>query len=255
MAGIRARGRLRVGFGSNIIPFSYFNARGELVGFDIAAAYRLARDLGVGLELVPLDWASLENDLLAGRFDIVMAGAYATPDRLRHLAVSNFYLVSPLALIVRSELAPQFLSRERIAARSDLSLAVFRDPVLVPLVHDLFPASTISTVGSYSELPHRPDLVGAIWTREQAAAWTSAHSGFTAVVPAGMGSPLPFAYLMPPSAADLLRYVNLWLELEQARGVRSAEFDYWVKGIARAPAGHRWNLIDNVLLPWWRNSV
>ncbi len=50
---IQASGEIRIGFNPDIIPFSYRNERGELVGFDIAHAYQLARDLNVRLRLVP----------------------------------------------------------------------------------------------------------------------------------------------------------------------------------------------------------
>jgi ABC-type amino acid transport substrate-binding protein len=50
---------LRVGYGYNVIPFSYFNTANELVGYDIAFAYALARDLSVDLVLVPInDWST-----------------------------------------------------------------------------------------------------------------------------------------------------------------------------------------------------
>jgi len=74
LEGIRARGVIRVGYGRDIVPFTYFNARGDLVGFDISYAYALAHSLHVRLELVPIDWETLEADLTAHRFDIVMAG-------------------------------------------------------------------------------------------------------------------------------------------------------------------------------------
>jgi Na+/H+-dicarboxylate symporter/ABC-type amino acid transport substrate-binding protein len=247
--GIRARGRLRVGYGRDIVPFSYFNAAGDLVGHDIAAAYRLARDLHVGVEFVPIDWSTLADDLVARRYDIVMAGAYATPDRLRRLSVSDFYLVNPVALIARADRAAQFLSYDAIAARADLHLAVFHDPVLEPLVQGLFPRAHLTVLHSYDELPGMKDVDAAIWTRDQAAAWTSARSGFTAVVPADIGAPLPFSYLMPPASVDMLRYVNLWLRLEQSSGVRERALDYWVRGVPRAHRGHRWNLLDDVVTP------
>jgi len=73
LEGIRARGVIRVGYGRDIVPITYANARGDLVGFDISYAYQLARALHVRLELAPIDWTTLEGDLTAHRFDIVMA--------------------------------------------------------------------------------------------------------------------------------------------------------------------------------------
>lgn len=252
--GIRSRGTLRVGYGYDILPFSYFNGAGDLVGYDVAAAYRFARDLHVRLEFYPIDWATLQDDLIAGRYDIVMAGAYATPDRLRNLGVSDFYLVNPVALIVRADKVAQFLSYKDIAVREGVRLAVFHDPVLEPLVQGLFPRAHITVVSSYDELPGLKDVDGALWTRDQAAAWTAARSGFTAVVPTDMGAPLPFCYLMPPNSDDMSRYVNLWLALEAASGERERALDYWIKGIPRARTEQRWNLIDNVLLPLFRGG-
>ncbi len=47
MERIRRTGIVRVGYGPNVIPFSYFNTANELEGYDIAYSYVLARDLNV----------------------------------------------------------------------------------------------------------------------------------------------------------------------------------------------------------------
>src|SRR5262249_49932662 len=54
LAAVRARGRVRVGYVEGQVPYSFVNARGELVGFDVEMAYALAADLGVALELAPV---------------------------------------------------------------------------------------------------------------------------------------------------------------------------------------------------------
>ena len=56
LARIQRAGELRVGFNEGIIPFSYRNSAGQLVGYDIAFAYQLARDLNVRLRLIPFEW-------------------------------------------------------------------------------------------------------------------------------------------------------------------------------------------------------
>lgn len=254
---IRRRGRLRVGYARDIPPYSYINGAGELAGYDTAAAFRFARDLHVGIEFVPIDWNTIREDLIMGRYDIVMAGAYATPERLRTLDASEFYRVNALALIVRSHEAKNFRSYDTVKRRDDLTIAVFHDPVLEPLLQSLFPKARIELLDTFDELPQRPDIDAALWTRDQATAWTEARSGYTAVVPANIGAPLPFTYLLPPRSEDMLRYVNLWLELDTTNGERQRAIDYWINGMPRAAPGHRWNLLDNVLIPWfcrtWNN--
>jgi proton glutamate symport protein len=88
LSRIQKDGELRVGYNSGIIPFSYRNSRGELVGYDMAFAYELARDLNVGLRLIPFEWKHLAQNLTEGRFDIAMAGIYITEDRLLQFKAS-----------------------------------------------------------------------------------------------------------------------------------------------------------------------
>jgi proton glutamate symport protein len=249
LSTIQSSGVLRVGYNPNVIPFSYWNDRGELVGFDISYAYELARDLNVGLELVPFDWQRLSQDLVDHRFDIAMAGIYVTDDRLEALTVSKSYHQSPIALIVRSERARDFLSRPTILAMPNLRLVVFDDPVLVPLLGRLFPSASIQVVHDYGVLPDMTDKFdAAIWTLQQASAWAASHPGFTAVAPAGMGSPLLFAYLLPPGADSFRQFLDQWLELHASNGFREAQVDYWIDGKPRAGEHRpRWNLFDAVL--------
>lgn len=247
LEGIRARGVLRVGYGHDIVPFTYFNGAGDLVGFDASYAYRLARDLHVRLEFVPLDWETLSDDLIAHRFDIVMAGAYATDERLQKLQVTEAYFVSPLAMIVRSESADAFLHYGPVAARDDITLGVFRDPVLVPMLHYLFPKARIVTLASYDELPDHPEVTAAIWSFDQARAWAASRRGYTAVETAGLGPPLVFAYLLPPQSPDVARFMDLWMSLRAGDGFRDAQIAYWIDGKPRRQTAPRWNLLDAML--------
>ena len=48
---IRERGRIRIGYLESAMPYSYFNAQGELVGLDIEMAYTLAAELGLEIDL------------------------------------------------------------------------------------------------------------------------------------------------------------------------------------------------------------
>jgi Na+/H+-dicarboxylate symporter/ABC-type amino acid transport substrate-binding protein len=247
--GIRARGVIRVGYGRDIVPFTYANARGDMVGFDISYAYQLARALRVRLELVPIDWTTLEPDLAAHRFDIVMAGAYVTDSRIEHLQVTDPYYQSPLALIARSGGARRFLSYGEIAGASGLTLGVLNYPALLPMVEQLFPNARIVPLASYDQLPAHTEIDAAVWSLDQARAWASAHRGYTAVAPAGMGAPPVFAYFLPRDAAAMNRFMNLWLGLQSSNGFRAAQIAYWSKGEPRARTSPRWSLLDNVLMP------
>jgi ABC-type amino acid transport substrate-binding protein len=224
---------LRVGHNPNIIPFCYRNSDGDLVGYDIAHAYALARALNTRLEFIPFEWDTLLRDLDEHRFDIAMAGIYATSERLRRVEVSSVYYQSPLALIVPTKRAHEFLHMDDIHKRARLRIAVFNDPVLEPAAKRLFPQAEMVVCHDYNQLPDLADIDAALWTLEQARIWAGEHAGFTAVRPAGLTGVEVFAYLMPPDSPELVRFVNRWLQLMQARRFSEQCKTYWIDGHKR----------------------
>jgi Na+/H+-dicarboxylate symporter/ABC-type amino acid transport substrate-binding protein len=250
--GIRDRRTLRVGYGRDLVPFTYANRSADLVGFDVSYAYRLAHDLHVRLELVPIEWDRFEDDLTTRRLDIVMAGVYVTDKRLENLESTNPYFESQLAFIARSGRASLFLSYGDVADHPNLALGVLGGGALFRLVQQLLPKARIVPLATYDELPDHPELDAAVWSLEQARAWASGHGGFSAVAASGMAAPMLFAYFLQPSARTLTRYLNSWLSLQASNGFRAAQLAYWIEGKPRPDKTPRWNLLDNVLRPAWR---
>jgi Na+/H+-dicarboxylate symporter/ABC-type amino acid transport substrate-binding protein len=245
LSAIRSTGLLRVGYNPDVMPFSYLNEHNDLVGYDISFAYELAKDLRARLELVPFAWPTLSQDLTSRRFDVAMSGVYETDDRVQALTVSDAYDQSPVALIVRSERAPDFLSHAQIDAMPEMRMVVFDDPVLMPMARSLFPQATIKTVPNYDGLPAiASEFDAALWTLRQAGAWAKAHPGFTAVAPSGFGGPIIMSYEMGPGDMAMRQYLNHWLELKTTSGFKAAQVDYWFKGKPRADPRPRWNLLD-----------
>ena len=246
IAGIRQRGVLRVGVNPHVIPFSYKNADGELIGYDISYAYRLAHDLGVAIEFVPFIAPTLARDLSAHRFDIAMSGIYENDQRLQSLTMSPAYYESPVALVVPSGNAAKFLDGNATASRTGLKLAVYDDPVLVALSRSLFPKAQLVVVPNYDSLPGM-QVDGAVWTLEQGTAWAAEHSGFTAVAPDNLSGPIPAAYAMAPDADELGTYIDRWLQLRNADGFRAEQIAYWMQLNHRRAREPRWNLMDVLL--------
>jgi ABC-type amino acid transport substrate-binding protein len=245
LASIRKRGVLRVGFNPEIIPFSYRNSSGDLVGFDIAFSYRLARDLGVGLEFIPFTWPDLTQDLRNHRFDIAMLGLYETDERLQSLTISSPYYQSRVALLVPSRRAWKIAEESRKEMSGGLKLAVFNDPVLLKLSRAAFPDAQFVTVASYSQLPAMMTSVdAAVWTLEQATAWAAEHPGFTAIVPKGSSTVVPIAYALPPDSGELGAYVRQWLQFRIDDGFRDQQVAYWIRLRTADQGTARWNLLD-----------
>ncbi len=248
MQRIQQSGVLRVGYGPEVIPFSYLNADGDLVGFDISYAYALARDLGVRLELHPItSWDQLSEALGANRFDLALGGIYVTPKRLRDVTVSDTYLETLPALIVDADDTDKFVAWDRSESSEDLKVAVFDSTVIKHLADRFFPEAQFETVADYGISLKDINFDAAVWTLEQARAWALANVGYTAVVPKDAGAPLSLAFLMPPNSPVFLRYVHDWLDLQRVEGFQAAQKSYWLEGKPRSNNRPRWSILRNVL--------
>ncbi|MEM8955435.1 MAG: cation:dicarboxylase symporter family transporter [Verrucomicrobiota bacterium] len=247
MERIQRTGELRVGYNAGIIPMCYHNADGDLVGYDIEAAFSLAQSLDVKLTFVPFEWQSLVDDLNANKFDIAMAGIYVTDQRIRELNVSTPYYSSPIALFAPRNRVARLNSRKAIDNIDGLRAGVFDDPVLIPRLKRLLPNADVVIVDSYQTVPDFSKIDFAIWTLEQAKALAEANPEIQAIVPKDMGSNFLFAYLMPRDASEWKQYVDYWIEIKNRSGELKAAKDYWIDGKPRPSDTPRWSILRNVL--------
>ena len=67
---------------SIFVPWAMRTRNGELARFEIDVARKVARDMGVGIEFVPTPWERLIPALIAGEFDVIIAGMSVRPRRM-----------------------------------------------------------------------------------------------------------------------------------------------------------------------------
>ena len=103
LAELRERGALKVGF-SSFNPWAMQDANGEWIGFEIAVAKELAKDLGLKLELVPTAWAGIIPALLTNKFDIIIGGMTVTPERSEQVTFSAPYEYNKVVLLLNREI-------------------------------------------------------------------------------------------------------------------------------------------------------
>src|SRR3954452_12590078 len=68
IASMQKRGSMIVGM-ATFVPWAMRSEQGELVGFEVDVATKLAKDLDLKLELVPTAWDGIIPALIAGKFD------------------------------------------------------------------------------------------------------------------------------------------------------------------------------------------
>ncbi len=95
------KGVLRFGTAAVTEPFSFIDASGEVVGFDIELAERVAGELGMRLEVVNMDFGEMIPALTAGRVDMIGACITITPERARSVLFSSPYYTGGIAALVK----------------------------------------------------------------------------------------------------------------------------------------------------------
>ncbi len=102
LVAIEKSGVLRVGV-ALIIPWAMHDKNGELIGFEIDVAKKLARDLGVKPEFHPTPFRDLIPDLLAGKYDIIISGLSISAERALKVDFSNPYNETDVKLIASAK--------------------------------------------------------------------------------------------------------------------------------------------------------
>mgnify|MGYP003607892051 FL=1 len=83
-------------------PFA-FVSNGEIVGYDMELAYRIAAILDVNLEIADMTYDAMITALATGKTDIAIANYYKIEEREKKTEFSIPYLTNDIAVMVRKE--------------------------------------------------------------------------------------------------------------------------------------------------------
>jgi len=246
---IRAHGTIRVGYLPDRLPFAYFNAAGDLVGFDIEMAHTLARDLGVQLAFVPVTRERMAEQLSAGDYDIIMSGVAVTPDRALVTAFSASYLDETLAFIVKDHRLDDFSSREAVRRLKAPRLGVPNLPYYIDKVRRYVPQAEVVLLNSVPEFfQHRGDELDAlVLSAESGSAWTLLYPAYSVAIPQPDVLAVPLAYPLPSGDQAMVAFINTWITLKQKDKTITALYDYWILGKNTVPKQPHWSVLRNVL--------
>jgi len=246
---IRARGTLRVGYLSDNMPFAFFNAAHELVGFDIDMAYTLARDLEAKLIFVPVTHEQMAEQLASGYCDIVMSGVVVTPQRAQVMAFSEPYLDQTVAFVVKDYRREQFNSRAAVRNLKAPRIGVPNIPYYIDKVQRYLPQAKIEKLSSVREFfEHRgDDLDALVFSAEAGSAWSLLYPAYTVAIPQPDVLTAPSAYPLPRGDRELADFINIWLELKKRDRTIPSLYDYWIQGKNAVPPKPRWSILRDVL--------
>lgn len=141
LESINDRGTLRVGM-STFVPWAMRNKQGELIGFEIDVAKRLAADSGWKVEFVPTSWDGIIPALLAKKFDVIIGGMSVTPERSKSVLFTAPYSHSGVQVAASKELAEGFNKLSDFDSRR-IKIAARRGAYTVQVARETFPKAKI----------------------------------------------------------------------------------------------------------------
>ncbi len=103
---IKKSGKIILGTSADYPPYEFHkevNGKDEIVGFDIAVAKEIAKDLGVELEIKDMEFRGLLAALKTDKVDFVIAGMTPDAERMKEVDFSSIYYRAEHAAAVRLE--------------------------------------------------------------------------------------------------------------------------------------------------------
>jgi cyclohexadienyl dehydratase len=188
-------------------------------GFDIEAMEQLAKDLGVKVQWVPAEWATLVAGITADRYDI-FSGASLSMARAKTVAFSAPYVeAGTVPLVLKSNAA-------KVKGWSDLNqkgttVAVLMGTVFEEQARAHFPQATVKGIekpatGYQEVLAGR--AMATITSNIEAGTLMKTYPNLATVAGAELRNKRPFAYPLPQSDHVWINYVNNWVALKRSEG-------------------------------------
>lgn len=225
---IRRSGTLRVGI-SNALPWAMSSRNGELIGFEVDVARRLADDLGVALALVPASRPNIVDDLLQDRFDLIVSRLPIEPRTALLLNFSDPYNWNTFTLVARRTKNAAPRGREAFD-RANVRIGVRRGSLGADVTAAAFPRADRREVDDERELHEalvEGRLDGVVLGSPAPEFLQKRHSDVLVLplrVPLARRSE---AFGVPKGDPDVLAYLNAWIRYHEETGWLAERRHYW----------------------------
>ena len=225
---VQDRGTLRVGLGL-FEPWSACNADGELIGFEIDVAKKVAADMGVEIEFARTNWTYIISELIAEEFDVIISGMTTLPERNLRVNFTSTYNSSGVYLVANTE-ATADLETLADFNSADVTIATRRGASSVRFVESVFPDAMLLLFDTDNEVLQAVVAGDA----HAAAAFATTRTTWVEAHPETLNLPFeePFssevgAIAVRKGDLDTLNFFNTWIEANKASGWLEQRSQYW----------------------------
>ena len=225
------RGVLRVGF-STFVPWAMQDKNGKFIGYEIDVATRLAKDMGVKLELVPTKWSGIIPALLTGKFDVIIASMGVKPDRNAKVNFTIPYEYMGMAIVANKSVGE--LHSLDDFNKPEMIISVRTGATSVDVARKFLPKATLRM------FDEEPQAVQELLTGRAHAFLSSAPlpAQLAAKYPEKLYQPVKgtitkeiVGFAVRKGDVDTLNYFNNWIRMVDAEGWLAERQAYWFESV------------------------
>lgn len=227
---VQKRGVLRVGM-STFVPWAMKDKTGNLIGFEIDVAKRLAKDTGVEVDFVPTKWSGIIPALITGKFDVIIGGMGIIPSRNLKVNFSIPYDYTGMSIVAHKTIAAGF-SRLEDFNSSIVVIAARLGSTAVTAAKKYMPKATLRLFDDESQAYQ--ELVNG---KVHAVVGSAPTPEFQAIkYPNKLFIPLdktftrePIGFAVKKGDFDTLNYLDNWIRYVESEGWLTDRKNYWFR--------------------------
>ena len=202
---IQESGKIIIGVFSDKKPFGYVDSNGDYQGYDVYFGNRIAQDLGVEVQYVPVEAASRVEYLVSNKVDIILANFTVTEERKEKVDFTLPYMKVALGVV-----SPDDALITDVEQLNGKTLIVSKGTTAETYFTENYPNVNLLKFDQYSEaynalLDGRGDALSTDNT--EVLAWALENEGFSVGVES-LGSIDTIAAAVQKGNDELLEWLN-----------------------------------------------
>jgi len=222
------RGTIRFGV-AEFVPWTMISESGELIGFEIDVAKRIAKDIGVKAEFRLYPWDKVIPALQSGEIDVLTGGMSITPARALQVNFSRPLAESGVGLATNTSMTRGIKSLKELN-NPDITIAVVNGTLAHSVSETLFDRAHIKIFSSAAQAGNAcvdGEAHAYLASLTQARFLAMNHSD---EVDLPIKEPLlasKEAIAIKKGEQELLNFLNAWVTARQADRWIVTTRDYW----------------------------
>ena len=231
---ILKNGEIRVGTTGDWNPMTIKDpTTNQYIGFEIEIVTQLASDMGVTLTIVPTEWKTLVNGIVADKYDISTSASLSAKRALSTGYTNSYFKLATVPLTLKKNLS-KFKTWDDIN-QEGVKVAVTLGTTQEQQAKQIFPKATLNIIESPARdfqevLAERSEV--HITSNIEASTLVEQYSEMAIIPVKEPKFPTPLAWLTPQDDQVWINYLNHWITLKKSQGFFQQKMDkYQLKSL------------------------